>query len=222
MLVTKRKNMRKEIVGFFFISMIFVLSSCIKHEVIPPPSNKVDLNCTFQGFVNGTNAEYTQNVLGYNCFNDNLFYNNPSPTLSNCLYTSEISSLQQNQKIKITFGPMQWDAGVSAIPTLTLFNDFHSSNSGVQVPLMDIGNMTGANPGVQIEYWDANGDRWETSTADAPGFVSFTTLNQASDNSGDYSLFECNFSVTVFRQDPNQGLLNMTLNNCKFRGWFKR
>jgi hypothetical protein len=214
--------MRKEIAGLFFISMFFVLSSCIKHEVIPPPNSTVDLNCSFQGFINGTNAEYTQNVLGYNCYNDNLYYNNPSPTLSNCLYTSEISSFQQTQKIKLTFGPMQWDAGVSSIPTLTMFNDFHSSNSGVQVPLKDIASMTGVNPGVQVEYWDSNGDRWETSTANAAGFVNFITLDQASDNTGDYSLFECTFSVTVFRQDPNQGLLNMTLNNCKFRGWFKR
>jgi hypothetical protein len=214
--------MQKKIVGFFFMSIILVFSSCIKHEVIPPPNSTVDLNCSFQGFINGTNAEYTQNVLGYNCYNENLYYNNPSPTLSNCLYTAEISSIQQNQKIKLTFGPLQWDAGVSLTPTLTMFNDFHSLNSGVQVPLMDIGAMTGTNPGVQIEYWDSNGDRWETSTADAPGFVNFTILDQASDNTGDYSLFESSFSVTVFRQDPNQGLLNMTLNNCKFRGWFKR
>ena len=203
-------------------SLITVFNSCIKHEVIPPPTSTVDLNCNFFGYINGTQTEYTQNVIGYNCYNFNQVFNNPSPTLSNVLYTAEISSVQQSQKVKITFGPQQWDAGVSGSPTITMFNDFHSVNSGVQVPLKNIGDMTGSTPGVQIEYWDSNGDRWETSTADAPGFVTFTTLKQASDNSGDYSIFECAFSVTVFRQDPNQGLLSLTLNNCKFKGWFKR
>ena len=211
---------------FFLLTLIvgfgLGLPSCIKHEVIPPPTSAVDLNCYFIGYINGTQTEYTQNVIGYNCFNSNQVYNNPSPTLSNYIYVSEISSPQQSQKIRITFGPLQWDGGVSPSPTLTMFNDFHSNNSGVQVPLMNSADMTTATPGVQIEYWDSNGDRWETSTADAPGFVTFNTLNQDSDNTGDYSIFECNYSVSVFRQDPNQGLLQMDLSNCKFTGWFKR
>lgn len=201
---------------------LLVLNSCIKHEVIPAPTSTVDLDCSFFGYINGTQTEYTQNVAGYNCYNANQIFNNPSPTLSNVLYTSEISSFQQSQKIRITFGPQQWDAGVSSLPTLSMFNDFNSSNSGIQIPLKNIGDMTGATPGVQIEYWDSYGDRWETSTADSPGFVTFTTIEQASDNTGDYSIFQCAFNVTVYREDPNQGLLSLTLNNCKFQGWFKR
>lgn len=207
---------------FSILTLGLSLNSCIKHEVIPPPTSQVDLNCYFVGYINGTQTEYTQNVIGYNCYNSNQVYNNPSPTLSNYIYVSEISSPQQNQKIRITFGPLQWDGGVSATPTLTMFNDFHSTNSGIQIPLMDAADMTTGTPGVQVEYWDSNGDRWETSTADAPGFVTFNTLEQDSDQTGDYSIFQSSFSVSVFRSDPNQGLLQMDLTNCQFTGWFKR
>ena len=214
--------MRNSLFFFLSISLFLTFGSCIKHEVIPAPTSTVDLNCNFVGYVNGTQTELTQNVLGYNCYNANEIYNNPSPTLSNCLYTVEISSVQQSQKVKITFGSQQWDAGVAVSPTLAMFNDFHSSNSSIQIPLKNSANMIGSTPGVQIDYRDSNGDVWKTSTSDAPGFVTFTTLEQASDDTGDYSIFECVFSVTVFRQDPNQGLLSLTLNNCKFKGWFKR
>lgn len=223
MFTIKSTIMQKRTVGFMLFSILLSLVSCIKHEVIPPPINTVDLDCNFLGTINGTNTEYTQNVQGYNCYNDdNLYYTNPSPNLSNCLYTAEIRSFQQNQKVKIIFGPLKWDGGVSSYPTLNMFNDFHSSNSDQQIPLMNVEDMTGTNAGVQIEYTDSNGDKWETSTDDQPGVVIFTLLNQDSDNTGDYSLFECSFSIKVFREDPNQGLLSLNLNNCKFRGWFKR
>jgi len=202
--------------------LLTALSACIKPEVIPPPTNNVDLNCQFSGFINGTETEYMQNIKGYNCYSSNLVYGNPSPNLSNVLYTAEISSFQYPQKVKLTFGPQQWDAGVAITPTLDMFNDFHLVNSGDVLPLKDIEDMPNSSPGVQVEYWDVNGDKWETSTDDQPGFATITTLKQASDNTGDYTIFECVFSVTVFREDPNQFLLSLTLNNCKFKGWFKR
>ncbi|MBM3418392.1 MAG: hypothetical protein FJY17_05655, partial [Bacteroidetes bacterium] len=140
--------------------LLTVLNACIKPEVIPPPTNNVDLNCQFSGFINGTETEYMQNIKGYNCYNSNLIYGNPSPNLSNVLYTAEISSFQYPQKVKLTFGPQQWDAGVAITPTLDMFNDFHLVNSGDVLPLKDIDDMPNSSPGVQVEYWDVNGDKW--------------------------------------------------------------
>ena len=51
-----------------FLSVLVLLvsvSSCIEHEVIPPPSSTVNLTCTFNGYVNGTQVELTQNVNSY-------------------------------------------------------------------------------------------------------------------------------------------------------------
>ena len=52
----------------------FVLSSCIEHEVIPPPEPTVELNAHFYGEFNTAPVELTENVLGYanNC-TDSLF-----------------------------------------------------------------------------------------------------------------------------------------------------
>ncbi|MEY3238052.1 MAG: hypothetical protein RI883_2153, partial [Bacteroidota bacterium] len=47
------------------ITLVFGLSSCIEHEVIPAPVPMVDLSCHFNGVVNGSNLELTENVLGY-------------------------------------------------------------------------------------------------------------------------------------------------------------
>ena len=55
----------KSIYSFLFILVVLFTTSCIEHEVIPPPVNTVDLNCHFVGFVNGTQVEFTQNVQGY-------------------------------------------------------------------------------------------------------------------------------------------------------------
>ena len=69
----------KTISLFLALSMTFF--SCIEHEVIPPPVNTVDLNAAFIGFVNGTQIEFTQNVLGYGAVSENAEDINPSPTL---------------------------------------------------------------------------------------------------------------------------------------------
>ena len=35
--------------------------SCVEHEVVPPPTNNVDLNAHFEAYIDG-NHEFTQNV----------------------------------------------------------------------------------------------------------------------------------------------------------------
>ena len=77
----------KNIYSFLFLVILFS-SSCIEHEVIPPPVNTVDLNCYFVGFVNGTQVEFTQNVQGYGSEVVNFENINPSPSPSKKTYGS--------------------------------------------------------------------------------------------------------------------------------------
>ena len=42
-----------------------MFSSCIEHEVIPPPVPMVDLSCHFYGEINGAEVELVENVLSY-------------------------------------------------------------------------------------------------------------------------------------------------------------
>ena len=133
--------MKTYFLSFAVIAFLFGFSSCIKHEVIPTPTSTVDLNCSFVGFVNGTQTELTQNVLGYNAFATNDKYIYSGIVLSRMIYTSEIKSIIQPKSFKLSFGSQLWDAAVATEPTLTMFNDFHSSNAGVSLPFKDYATM---------------------------------------------------------------------------------
>jgi hypothetical protein len=219
-------KMRKLLISFLTIGLFFSFNSCIKHEIIPAPSTTVDLNCNFVGYVNGTQTELTQNVIGYNAVPVNDRYVYAGAVLSRMIYTSEIKSLNQSQSFKITLGSHLWDATVATEPTLTMFNDFHSSNSGIALPFKDYATMVNANPsvvGVQIEYKDNNGVIWKSKETDPGQIANFTILNQASDNTGDYSIFECSFSCLVWTYDVQLGQdISIPITSAKFRGWFKR
>jgi len=214
---------------FLSVSVLFsvlLFSSCIKHEVIPPPTSTVDLNCNFVGYVNGTQTELTQNVLGYNAYPVNDKYIYSGIVLSRVIYSSEIKSIYQPQSFKITLGSQLWDAAVATEPTLTMFNDFHSTNSGISLPFKDYATMVNANPsvvGVQVEYKDNNGVVWKSKETDPGQIANFTIIDQASDNTGDYSIFECSFSCLVWTYDIQLGQdVSIPITNAKFRGWFRR
>ena len=207
----------KSIYSFFFLVVLFT-TSCIEHEVIPPPVNTVDLNCYFVGFVNGTQVEFTQNVQGYGANVVNYEDINPSPTLSHQTYGSKIKSFYYDQAIQLKFGTLDWDASANSEPTVAMFNDYHSTNSGIPINFSDNGLA-----GIEVEYTDNNGVKWLSRESDPGQEGVFTILGQASDNTGDYSLFECDFSCKVWRINPqtNQDE-SLDITNAKFTSWFKR
>ncbi|HBW86913.1 MAG TPA: hypothetical protein DEF82_09290 [Crocinitomicaceae bacterium] len=222
--------MRSIVLLSFYITTSLIFNSCIKPEVIPPPTTTVDLNCSFSGFINGTNTEITQNVLGYNAYGSNEAIPFPSPQLSRRLYYSEIKSAVQSQSIKLSLGSQLWDASVSTIPSLTMFNDFHSVNANMNIPFKDYSTLISSNPaslGMNIEYRDNNNVLWKSKETDPGQSGVYTILKQASDNSGDYSLFECSFSCLVWKFDETtQSFVNpgvsIPITNAKFKGWFLR
>ena len=216
-----------KIISVYF-SLLFVLlsaSSCIEHEVIPPPTNTLDLNASFVGYVNGTQVEFTQNVLNYKGYSDNFTSIYASPLLSKMLFISEMKSPTDQRAIRMTFGSLDWDASANSTPTLTMFNDFHTNNSGINLPfqdwasLIDVANTT---DGVQVEYTDQTGLVWISRESDPGQVANFTIIDQATDKTGDYSLFEVTFSCKVWRYNV-QTQLDESLNiaNGKLRGWFK-
>lgn len=211
---------------FFLLTVFFAVSSCIEHEVIPPPVNTIDLNATFVGYINGTQVEFTQNVEGYKGDANKEFFIYASPVLSRMLYISEMRSSYSSRAIKLTMGTLLWDASANTQPTLTMFNDFHSSNSGPAIPFVDratmINSATAIPKGVQFEYTDQNGILWVSRETDLGQIATFTLIKQASDNTGDYSLFEANFSCKVWRINPQTNLdESLNVSNAKLRAWFK-
>jgi hypothetical protein len=213
----------------FFVAIVILsavalnMSSCIKHEIIPAPVNTVDLNASFNGYVNGTQVEFTQNVYGYKGIADNDAYIYASPVLSKVIYSSTIRSVYSSQAIEVNLGGLDWDAAANTEPTLTMFNDFHSSNSGVSIPFKDYNTLVNNSvDGIEVKYTDKNGVIWKSKESDPNQSAVFTVLKQASDNTGDYSLFECTFSCKVWTYDVQQAQdISVNINNAVVRAWFK-
>jgi hypothetical protein len=70
---------------------------------------------------------------------------------------------------------------------------------------------------------DKNGVLWKSKESDPNQSATFTVLKQASDNTGDYSLFECTFSCKVWTYDVQLAQdISININNAVVRAWFKK
>lgn len=216
----------KLFLGFVAIVFLgFMMNSCIKHEVIPPPIATVDLNASFEAVINGTDVEWTQNVEGYKANANTSASYLPSPQLSQKIFESEISSIYSDQSINLTFGSLTWDVASNIEPTLSMFNNFHSYNSDAPIAFKNYSSVSTllSMLGVEVEYIDNNDDSWISRESDPGQFAMFTVLDQDSDNTGDYSLFLCEFSCKVWRINPQTQLdESIIINNAKYTAWFKR
>lgn len=216
-----------KIVSIYFSILLVLssLSSCIEHEVVPPPTNTIDLNATFVGYVNGTQLEFTQNVLNYKGYSEKYSAIYASPALSKMLFISEMKSLTDQRSVRLSFGSLDWDASANTTPTLNMFNDFHTSKSGIDLPFRDFATLVDVSntiDGIQIEYIDQEGLVWITKQSDPGQTAKFTVLDQASDNTGSYSLFEVTFSCKVWRYNIQTELdESLNISNGKLMAWFK-
>ena len=203
----------------------FMMNSCIKHEVIPAPIATVDLNSSFEAVINGTDVEWTQNVEGYKSYTNTSSIYLPSPQLSRKIFASEMSSFYSEQSINLTFGSLTWDVSSNIEPTLSMFNNFHTYNSDSPISFKNYSSLSTSPSmvGVEVEYVDNNGVSWISRESDPGQFAEFMILDQESDNTGDYSLFLCEFSCKVWRINPQtQQDESITINSAKYKAWFKR
>ncbi len=208
---------------FTFLSitiLLLIATSCIEHEVIPPPSSTVDLNCTFSGYVNGTQIELTQNVNGYLGNTDNVVDINPSPNPSFMVYMTEMLSPNQPLSVRLKLGALNWDAAANAEPTLTMFNNYHTNSAINQQNYGDNINAFG----FEVTYTDNNSSIWVSRELyNVPHTVTFSNIKQESDNTGDYSFFDCSFTCYVYRNNPVSGVLDsLQVQNAKYTGYFRK
>lgn len=205
---------------------IFAFSACVKHEVVPAPEPKVDFDAHFFGTINGTDVEFTQNVLSYRGSSTKSKTIPPPPAMSKAVYYSTMSSTSGAyvQSISVGLGSVNWDASLTPDPTLALFNDFFKTNDAPD--FSDLGA-----DGFEILYMDQDGREWRSSESSTNlQDVEFTGIKQESDATGDYSKFICNFNGYVYSLHPDSLLLNppvvqldsLNIENAQFRCWFKR
>ena len=211
--------------GIFLFGLIgLTLSSCIEHEVIPAPTPKVDLQCSFEGYVGGAFIEYTENVDGYYGFPSIAKQTNLG--ITDAQYFFSMISPDYMPFIKIGMGSLTWnDASGTETPSLNLFNGFFTTNDKPDY-------SDAALNGFEVTYHHVNGTNWvslvkpwheNTNTPNGPK-VEFTGIHQESDNTGDYSLFVCHFdNVWLYYTDPiTSDTDSLIVTEAIYRGWFKR
>lgn len=201
------------------LSLLLFIPSCIKHEVVPPPTSTVNLDCNFTGYVNGTQVEFTQNVQGYQGYNSFDTYIAPSPQPSRRVYMSEMVTPIQPLSMRIKFGALNWDVAANSEPSLTMFGDFFV-NAAANVQTYS----NSAVLGFEVAYTDNNSVIWLSKENNPmPQTVSFSNVKQVSDATGDYATFNCNFSCYVYRTNPQTSLIDsLYIQNGKYNGWFRR
>jgi hypothetical protein len=211
-----------------FIALIgfgFVLTSCIKHEVIPAPTPTADLHAHFVGIINNTNTEYTTNVLGYENTSYKVKVIQPPGGNSTAVYYSEMQSPSQTQSIAVGLGSINFDSGVANDPPLALFEPFFSANDAPAY------SDNGA-AGFEVVYNDATNRQWKSSEFSnfAGSTANFTGIQVESDETGDYSKFICTFDCYMYSLNPDSLALappvahvdSFLIEDAVYTGWFQR
>jgi hypothetical protein len=99
-----------------------------------------------------------------------------------------------------------------------LINDWLNTWANTPVSFSDQGLS-----GVEIEYTDNNNVVWVSRESDPGQTATFVINKQESDNTGDYSLFECTFSCLVWRYNTQTELdESVNIENGKITSWFKK
>lgn len=198
---------------------ILGLSSCIEHEIVPPPTNTVNLDCNFTGYVSGTQVEFTQNVDSYLGNTSYETFVQPSPLPSRRVYMFEMTSQPNPVSIRIKLGALNWDLAANSEPSLTMFNDFHM-NSSTTAPSYSNAGIAG----FEVTYTDNTSRIWLSKENNpVPQTVTFSNIKQQSDGTGDYSFFDCNFSCYVYSLNAQTSLIDsLLIQNGKYHGWFRR
>lgn len=192
-----------------------VSTSCIKHEVVPAPTPKIELSASFSASLGGSPYELINDVDGYYCEATQSKLINPTPQPSTVVYFSAIKSQQKLDYVQIGIGKLSFNAVTKSVPTLVAFTNYFK----------DMGPIAFSNDalnGVQIIYRDGSGGVWfsDENMTDPQSFA-LTSVSQESDESGDYTVFTANFSASLV---DNIAVPTDTIrfDNAVFKGYFKR
>ena len=233
--------MKKYILITILITL-FVLTNCVKHEVVPAPEPLVDLEAHFTGVVNGTDIEYTEDVDGYNGSSSYAQYTTTTAIDTHVYYASMTSDLK-TASIRIGLGGISWEYSTATSPTLLQFNSFFDTLMvHTEDPTPFLNFSLAAKEGFDVQYVDNDGRTWNSSLLHDgnlltnPSLISvdpkFTSMSKESDNTGDYLKFSITFSCELYRfveyytippsttQLPNYDTIRLT--DAVYTGWIKR
>lgn len=201
--------------SFLLVAVVFF--SCNKHEVIPAPVPKADLETHFFGTIGGSDVELTENVNGYSG-NSAADFIISAGGIDSAVYYSQFSSNVSSLSIKVGHGSVEFDNGSSSSPTLSAFNNFYNNN------LTPLFSTNGKN-GFTVTYVDGNGRTWQSNEDHLlpTESVEYTNVSQESDNTGDYTKFTVTFNCYVYSFNVVTGIVDqLPITDAVYKGWYKR
>lgn len=198
---------------------VALLSSCIKHEVIPPPKYESKLPVSFKAKIDGASYQIIEDIKGFYSEATQASEIMPTPQASKITYYSSFRSSQKSDIVQIRIGKLLFSANNGNRPEIDDFNEFFKNELTQPVTY-----KTDADDGVEIFFQDAQGRNW-MSAEDSGLFQDFelTSLEEDTDEEGEYMKFVARFNVSLYDNllDP---VLSDTLEiqNAVFQGYFKR
>jgi hypothetical protein len=203
----------KRILGV--LTVMFFINSCIEHEVIPPPRPVVDLACSFNATIDGSNYNLIENVSGLFCDPTKAKEILPQPQPSSSIYFASIRSNSAMDFIQVGIGKIFFNADVNSDPSKEQFETFLNSNLNPEF-------KAEANNGIEIIFRDPSGNLWKSdpNSSDSQAFV-FNGMEFESDDNGDYAKFSASFSCTLYRELEDT-IASLRMENATYNGYFKR
>jgi hypothetical protein len=217
--------------GFIGLAIL----SCKKHEVIPSPTPMVELEAHFEGLINGTDVEYTEDVNGYNGSSTFEQYITTTALDTTVYFSSMESDFSGTSLIKIGIGGISWDAGSLSVPSLNQFDQFFTKLTTDTT----INYSLSGKQGFVVSFKDKDGNVYTSSLLhDGTLFEGpienpvFSNMTLESDKSGDYVKFKVTFACDLYRFvkyytiPPSEIQLKdydtIRIENAVYSGWIKR
>ena len=213
--------MKKLIYLWILPFTILVAVGCIKHEVIPAPTQTIDLTCYFKGSINSTDINWVQNIDDYDCYATITKTTiQDAGKLSKAVYYAEMKSSSIKGSIKIGLGSVLWDYNSTENPTLKLYSDFMNANTKPKY-------SNNGSFGFEVQYKDKSDRVWVSDSLTRGNNIQFIGVKQESDLGHDYSKFIARFNCYVYRtyidavsKDTIKD--SISIKNGEFKGWFTR
>lgn len=198
------------------LSVMYFLSGCIEHEVIPPPRPVVELSCSFNATIDGSNYNLIENVSGLVCDPTKAKEILPQPQPSSAIYYAGISSDVAMDFIQLGIGKIFFNADVTSDPSKDQFETFLNANLNPDF-------AADANGGVEITFRDLSGNVWMSNPdSQEPQSFVFAAMEFESDDNGEYAKFTANFSCTLYREIDDTTTASLLIENAVYNGYFKR
>lgn len=182
-----------------------------QHEVVPPPVEVVELECSCEATIDGTNYSYLDT-----CSYDNIKNISTSST-STAKYSAQVQNVTMNEGFEIEMRSLNWIDNGSNNPTTADWIEFFETNLDPNYYLND---DLGTN-GVVIKWTDPNGAMWQSDTSNHCSTVDFlyTEMEHDSDQTGNYMKFKGIFNCPLIKSD---GTDTVCVENGIIKTSFKR